>query len=256
MKHTKFTVGRYTYDIDKMSSKELNKAIKKFSSMANTRIRNLKREQLYEFSNTIGRFHEPRLQKDFVGTKKGMFRTNVSGNLEQRRDRLQYMLAFITDPQTDVRAVKEYARDDIHYLFGADVDLSTKAKMKPYLETLSKIYEAYRNLGFDRGWKDSQSIITNMAKIIQDNDTELSPDEISTKMANLMSDAAKMGYTLDDISDFFSGEDIAGGSKTENLRQFLMGNLHLTGKIHNSVSGESPLGLHMTSKYHTGRGGL
>lgn len=226
-KHAKLYYGKKLYDIDNMSSKELNSAIKKFSKMANTRITNLKREHLYEFSNTIGRFHEPRLANSYVGTKKGLFRTNTSGTLESRRDRLQYMISFVIDPQTDVKAVKEYAKDDIQYMFG-NVDLSTKAKMAPYLKTLRDIYDAYRSLGFDRGWYDSQSILTNVASLVQDRSLNLSPSEISSRLKNLMDEAAEKGYTLDDISEFLAGKDVPGGSKTEQLKSFLKGSLIIT----------------------------
>lgn len=226
-KHAKLYYGKKLYDIDSMSSKELNSAIKKFSKMANTRITKLKKSGMYEFSNTIGRFHEPRLANPAVGTKTGLFRTNISGSLETRRDRLQYMIAFIIDPQTSPKAVTEYAKDDIRYMFG-NVDLSTKAKMAPYLKTLRDIYDAYRSLGFDRGWYDSQSILTNVASLVQDKSLNLSPSEISSRLKNLMDEAAEKGYTLDDISEFLAGKDVPGGSKTEQLKSFLKGSLIIT----------------------------
>lgn len=254
MKHAKFTIGGEIFNIDKMSSKELNSAIKKFSAQANVRLERLKKSGYYEFSNTIGRFHEPRLEKDYVGTKKGTFRRNISGSIESKRDRLHYMLAFIIDPQTNPEAVEEYVKDDIHHLFGERIDLEDEGTFEYYKSTLRAIYDAYRALGFDREWKDSNSILTNMAKIVNDNPTEMTPELVSTQMSNLMSDAAKYGYTIDDISDFFAGRDTLAGSKTEEIRQFLEGNLHLSSKVFNTKTGEAIPGLHFSKSKHLGRG--
>lgn len=254
MKHAKFTINGELFNIDKMSSAELNTAIKKFSAQANVRLERLKKSGYYDFSNTIGRFHEPRLAKAYVGTKKGLFRRNISGSIESKRDRLHYMLAFIIDPQTNPDAVQEYVKDEIHHLFGESIDLEDTETFETYKSTLRAIYDGYRALGFDREWKDSNSILTNMAKIVQDNPTEMTPELISTQMSNLMSDAAKFGYTIDDISDFFAGRDSEAGSKTEEIRQFLEGNLNLSTRVFNSKTGEANTGLHFTKSRHLGRG--
>ena len=225
----KIKYGRKMYDIDKMSSAEINKAIKKFSSLANTRITNLKRENLYSFSNTISRFHEPRMEKPGVATKKGLFRTNVSGSLESRRDRLQYMISFVIDPQTNPKAVKEYVKDDITYLFGEEA-LSNPRKFKEYKDLIKDIYDAYRDLGFDRGYKDSNSILTNIANIVYNRKTELTPSELSTKLSNLIEEAGEKGYTVEDVGEFLAGKDKAFGSKTDDIVDFLNGKLELQSK--------------------------
>ncbi|MBO5811299.1 MAG: hypothetical protein J6R32_10815 [Bacteroidales bacterium] len=225
----KIRYGKKMYDIDKMSSAEINKAIKKFSSLANTRITNLKRENLYSFSNTISRFHEPRMRNPGVATKKGLFKTNVSGSLESRRDRLQYMISFVIDPQTNPKAVKEYVKDDIRYLFGEDA-LSNPRKFGVYKDLIKDIYDAYRDLGFDRGYKDSESILTNVANIIYNRKTDLTPGELSTKLQNLIAEAGEKGYTLDDVGEFLAGKDKISGSKTDDIVDFLNGKLTLSDK--------------------------
>lgn len=247
-KHGKFTYGRYTLNIDKMSTKELNAAIKKYSKMANTRLHNLRTSHMMEFSNTWERFHKTRLEKSFVGTKKGEFRTGISGSKTEKADRLHYIMAFLTDPQTEPKAIREYAKKDIRYLFGTQVDeegnvtdipldLSTKAKMDPYLQTLRDIYDAYRDLGIDYKSYGSDKVLLKVASIIKDSSQgrlgayDMSPSELSTALLDLREQAARNKYTEEDFRDFIGdyGKETTEGRNVDLLK-LLAGELFLAPK--------------------------
>ena len=248
-KHGKFTYGRYTLDIDKMSTAEINKAIRKYSKMANTRLQNLRTSHMLEFSNTWERFHKGRLEKSFVGTKKMTFRTGISGSKTEKMDRLHYIMAFLTDPQTDSKAVREYAKKDIRYLFGTQIDeegnitdipldLSTKSKMNPYLKTLRDIYDAYRDLGIDYKSYGSDKVLLKVASIIKDSSQgklgayDMSASELSTALLNLREEAARNKYTEEDFRDFIGdyGKEIEGEGRNIDLLKLLSGELYLAPK--------------------------
>lgn len=187
-KHGRFVIGRNIIDIDSLSTKELDKAVRKYSKMANTRLTDLRRIHVYGLSNTIARIHEQRLKKSYVGTQKMTFRTNISGSRTEKRDRLHYILAFLTDAQTDVKSVTTYAKNEIYNIFGYDTDLSTRNKQRPYFELLEDIYDVYRDLGIELGTYGSDSALTGVANLVRDihnGDLNMSVSELSTELINL-----------------------------------------------------------------------
>lgn len=187
-KHGRFVLGRNIIDIDKLSTKELNKAIRKYSKMANTRLTDLRQKHVYGLSNTIARIHEQRMKKSYVGTQRGMFKVNISGSRTEKQDRLHYMLAFLTDKQTDVRSVTEYAKNEIYNIFGYDVDLSTRSKQAPYFKLLEDIYDVYRDLGIEWGTYGSDNALTGVASLVQDvhnGKLDLTIEGLSTELINL-----------------------------------------------------------------------
>lgn len=253
-KHAKVLMGKKMIDIDSLTTSELNAAIKKYGKMANTRLTKLRSSGMMEFSNTMERIHKQRLEKSYVGTKSGDFRVNVSGSKTEKQDRLQYMLAFLIDPQTNEKAVKEYVKDDIHYLFGDDVKLSTKKQLQPYLDTLRTIYDTYRSLGIEYGYGDSATILQNVASIIQDSSTHklgrynIPPEELTTQLQNFREDAAKLKYTEDDIREFLASYGteykIDGKAyKNVNLLKLLTGELSMVENQGNGITFRSPGGI-------------
>lgn len=233
-KHAHYTIGSDDFNIDKMTSAELNAAIKKYAPLANERMRELRKSGFESLSNTYERFHKTRLERSYIGTKKMEFRVNVQGSLESRRDRLQFILAYYMDPQTDVEAIKEYAKMDLEYLFGSqlksqdgktsfNIYTATDEQLSPYFDTLRDIYSTYRSLGIERGYYDSGSILQNIASIIQDSSrgalskagySNFTPSELTTALQNLRQEFADLGMTEEDFRDYLRNygkeEDVDG----------------------------------------------
>lgn len=224
-KHAHYTIGSDDLNIDKMSSSEINAAIKKYGALANERQKALRAQNLEILSNTYSRFHETRLKKTKVGTKKLTFRVNTQGSLAERRDRLHYILAYYLDPQTDVDVVKEYAKSEIQYLFGSkipvikppgseteqeyfNVEYGTESQLTPYYDILRDIFKVYRSLGIELGWRDSAQILKNVSTIIRESSTmeegatgRFTPEELETAFSNMYTQFAEEGKTVDDFRD-------------------------------------------------------
>lgn len=145
-------------ELKKMSYKELQSMYRDLARRANYRIEQVGENRKY--SNVYARKYDPILfgnTIENIGTKKGMFALTKRGTKENLMTRIQTVERFLDNVYTDAEHVNKYIDELMD---------RTKLRNKGDLE---KLFDLYREMGFDDYKDDSEKIIQIMAEMYNNN---------------------------------------------------------------------------------------
>ena len=145
-------------ELKKMSYKELQSMYRDLARRANYRIEQVGENRKY--SNVYARKYDPILLGNTIaniGTKKGMFALAKRGTKENLMTRIQTVERFLDNVYTDAEHVNKYIDELMD---------RTKLRNKGDLE---KLFDLYREMGFDDYKDDSEKIIQIMAEMYNNN---------------------------------------------------------------------------------------
>lgn len=140
--------------LKKMKMTELRSMYRDLARRANYRIEQVGSKR--KLSNVYTRKYDPMLYGNTVaniGTKKGMFALANRGNKENLIERIQVVERFLDNPYTDVKHVNDYVSD-----------LLSRTNLKNE-ENLVKMFDLYREYGYDDYKDDSDKIIQIMSEM-------------------------------------------------------------------------------------------
>ena len=141
-------------ELKKMSYKELQSMYRDLARRANYRIEQVGENRKY--SNVYTRKYDPMLLGNAIanlGTKKGMFALAKRGTKENLMTRIQTVERFLDNVYTDAEHVNKYIDE-----------LMSRTKLESK-ENLEKLFDLYREMGFDDYKDESEKIIQTMAEM-------------------------------------------------------------------------------------------
>ena len=141
-------------ELKKMKMTELRSIYRDLARRANYRIEQVGSKR--KLSNVYTRKYDPMLYGNTIaniGTKKGMFALANRGNKENLIERIQAVERFLDNPYTDVKHVNDYV-----------ADLLSRTNLKNE-ENLVKMFDLYREYGYDDFKDDSDKIIQIMSEM-------------------------------------------------------------------------------------------
>lgn len=144
-------------ELKKMSYRDLQDMYRDLARRANWRIEQVGEARKY--SNAYARRYDPMLFGNTIaniGTKKGMFALAKRGTKQNLISRIQAVEGFLENPYTEVKAVNKYVDE-----------LMSRTKLKDK-DNLSKLFDLYREFGFDDYKDESETIIQVMAEMYND----------------------------------------------------------------------------------------
>lgn len=141
-------------ELKKMKMTELRSMYRDLARRANYRIEQVGSKR--KLSNVYTRKYDPMLYGNTIaniGTKKGMFALANRGNKENLIERIQAVERFLDNPYTDVKHVNDYVDD-----------LISRTNLKNE-ENLTKMFDLYREYGYDDFKDDSDKIIQILSEM-------------------------------------------------------------------------------------------
>lgn len=141
-------------ELKKMKMTELRSMYRDLARRANYRIEQVGSKR--RLSNTYTRKYDPMLYGNTIaniGTKKGMFALANRGNKENLIERIQAVEGFLDNPYTDLKHVNDYV-----------TDLLSRTNLKNE-ENLVKMFDLYREYGYDDFKDDSDKIIQILSEM-------------------------------------------------------------------------------------------
>ena len=141
-------------DLQRMSYRDLQDMYRDLARRANWRIEQI--GDLRKVSNVFARKYDPMLYGNTIpniGTKRGMFALAKRGNKANLINRIKAVEGFLDNEFTDVKAVNRYVDELL-----ARTELQDK-------DNLVKLFELYREMGFDDYKDDSDTIIQVMSEM-------------------------------------------------------------------------------------------
>lgn len=141
-------------ELKKMSYKELQSMYRDLARRANHRIEQVGTNRKY--SNVYARKYDPILYGNTIpniGTKKGMFALAKRGTKENLMTRIQTVERFLDNVYTDAKHVGKYVEE-----------LLSRTQLQNR-DNLEKLFDLYREMGFDDYKDDSDKIIEVMSEM-------------------------------------------------------------------------------------------
>lgn len=172
------TIAKLTMkEIEKMTKKQLVEELNKRVPTANEQLKTLIDKDLYSYSNTIQRYHEQRLNMDFIGRveetpdySSGDFMKTtsakfLSGSSHYTKTQLQLRLAavdnFLHDENVTENKIKTHQERLAAKLYNLDAD---EKPTQQQIEDTKIIWRIWRNLGMSRDrFAESDAVLTEIA---------------------------------------------------------------------------------------------
>ena len=203
-------------DLEGMKKIEIIQELQRLLPQANAQLQDLIDKGLYDVSNTMQRFHQSRLQEDFIGR---VTRTSTSAN--ESNDRLSsddiVSAKFLTGTKHYTKnqlayrlvAVKNFLADDnvkedkirlqqdrlTRRMFGLNAQQTPTDEQR---EESKLIWRLWRKLGLSRDkFDESQTILTNIV-----DEVELNGFDTTSRRLQFIRDlaVASSGFTQEDIT--------------------------------------------------------
>lgn len=144
-------------NLQKMSYRDLQDMYRDLARRANWRIEQI--GDLRKVSNVFARKYDPMLYGNTIpniGTKKGMFALAKRGNKANLINRIKAVEGFLNNDFTDVKAVNRYVDE-----------LLSRTQLRDK-DDLVKLFDLYREMGFDDYKDQSDKIIQIMSEMFNE----------------------------------------------------------------------------------------
>lgn len=168
-----------------MTVKELSSSIKNMAKIANKKLKDLRAKGYENYNQSMIKKYNlltDSSQNPDLVTKRNLFRTGTSHfNKRQLEKRLEVLTEFVNNKYASAEWTEKHLqslRDKWHISSDDDV---------------KKMFDAYREFGYDN-YKDSNSILTSMASIIEDYDEDI----LHEVLMGIADDLDNQGHTESD----------------------------------------------------------
>ena len=199
-----------------LTKKAIETQIKILVDEANAKLQNLIDKDLYDYSNTIQRFHQSRMQEDFIGRVERSGGDNykivsakfLTGTSHYTKNQLAYRLSAIKNFLEDVNTSEERIREQQKNLARRMFNLEAKDEVtQQQIEDSKAIWKMWRKLGMSRDhFDESSGVLTELVKQFE---TAESREEAEGKLNFIRQIAGSdfLAWTQDKlISTLSSGE--------------------------------------------------
>lgn len=198
-----------------LTKKALESRLKSLVDVANEKLQNLIDKDLYDYSNTIQRFHQTRLQEDFIGRVE---RTGgdddrivsakfLTGTSHYTKNQLAYRVSAIENFLNDVNTSEERIREQQAKLARRVFNMEANQPVtQEQIEQTKAIWKMWRKLGMSRDhFDESSGVLTEIAKQYEFNGTDKAEGKLNFIREIAGSDF--LAWTRDQlISTLSSGE--------------------------------------------------
>lgn len=198
-----------------LTKKAIETQIKILADEANAKLQNLIDEDLYDYSNTIQRFHQTRMQEDYIGRvvrsggddDKIISAKFLTGTSHYTKNQLAYRLSAIKNFLGDVNTSEERIRQQQENLARRMFNMEANEEVtQEQIENSKAIWKMWRKLGMSRDhFDESSGVLTEIVKQYELN----GKDEAEGKLNFIrqMAGADFLAWTKDKlISTLSSGE--------------------------------------------------
>lgn len=161
-------------DLQAMTKPEIIELLKSATTAANAQIDTLIRKDLYDYSNTMQRFHQTKLQESYIGRvervdgniKKARFLTGVN---KYTKNQLIYRFLAAQNFLNDVNVTEERIREQQERLARRVFNLEADEPVsQEQIEQTKQIWGLWRKLGLSRDkFDESQTILTNIVDEVE-----------------------------------------------------------------------------------------
>ena len=198
-----------------LTKKALEQRLKSVVNEANAKLQNLIDKDLYDYSNTIQRFHQTRMQEDYIGRveRSGGDNDNIvsakflTGTSHYTKNQLAYRLSAIENFLNDVNTSEERIRQQQENLARRMFNMEASEEVtQEQIENSKAIWRMWRKLGMSRDhFDESSGVLTEIVKQFELN----GKDEAEGKLNFIrqMAGADFLAWTQDKlINTLSSGE--------------------------------------------------
>lgn len=157
-----------------LTKKALEQRLKSVVNEANAKLQNLIDKDLYDYSNTIQRFHQTRLQEDFIGRveRSGGDNDNIvsakflTGTSHYTKNQLAFRLSAIENFLNDVNTSEERIRQQQENLARRMFNMEASEEVtQEQIENSKAIWRMWRKLGMSRDhFDESSGVLTEIVK--------------------------------------------------------------------------------------------
>lgn len=157
-----------------LTKKALEQRLKSVVDEANAKLQNLIDKDLYDYSNTIQRFHQTRLQEDFIGRveRSGGDNDNIvsakflTGTSHYTKNQLAFRLSAIENFLNDVNTSEERIRQQQENLARRMFNMEASEEVtQEQIENSKAIWRMWRKLGMSRDhFDESSGVLTEIVK--------------------------------------------------------------------------------------------
>lgn len=198
-----------------LTKKALEQRLTSVVNEANAKLQNLIDEDLYDYSNTIQRFHQTRMQEDYIGRversggneDKIVSAKFLTGTSHYTKNQLAYRLSAIENFLNDVNTSEERIRQQQENLARRMFNMEASEEVtQEQIENSKAIWRMWRKLGMSRDhFDESSGVLTEIVKQFELN----GKDEAEGKLNFIrqMAGADFLAWTQDKlINTLSSGE--------------------------------------------------
>lgn len=199
-----------------LTKKALEQRLKSVVNEANAKLQNLIDKDLYDYSNTIQRFHQTRMQEDFIGRvertggddDKIISAKFLTGTAHYTKNQLAYRVSAIENFLNDVNTSEERIIEQQKNLVRRMYNMESKQEVtQQQIEDSKTIWKMWRKFGMSRDhFDESSGVLTELVKQFE---TAKSSEEAEGKLNFIRQIAGSdfLAWTRDKlISTLSSGE--------------------------------------------------
>ena len=198
-----------------LTKKALEQRLKSVVNEANAKLQNLIDKDLYDYSNTIQRFHQARMQEDFIGRversggdeDKIVSAKFLSGTSHYTKNQLAFRLSAIENFLNDVNTSEERIRQQQENLARRMFNMEASEEVtQEQIENSKAIWRMWRKLGMSRDhFDESSGVLTEIVKQYELNGKDDAEGKLN--FIRQMAGADFLAWTQDKlISTLSSGE--------------------------------------------------
>lgn len=157
-----------------LTKKALEQRLKSVVNEANAKLQNLIDKDLYDYSNTIQRFHQARMQEEFIGRversggdeDKIISAKFLTGTSHYTKNQLAFRLSaienFLNDVNTSEDRIIQQQKNLARRMFNMEANQEVTQEQ---LENTKAIWKMWRKLGMSRDhFDESSGVLTELVK--------------------------------------------------------------------------------------------